>query len=370
MTKLNLTAKGRAQELILAYLQENASDVLAEKINNGVIIEKDGKHLISKKDLDGFMAFANSEAKKLAEKGANSACVEDSVVYGWAIHFFEESSLEGKLYNEDGSEYKAVIKPSPKTTSVPTPKKKENPQMSLFNLLNMGKTIPMSEDEPDKNDEEADIEVDEETGEIIKTVQANDHEQVEHVKPFYARYLEIKEEYKDYLLFQRLGDFYEVFADDAKAASEALDLTLTGRDVGLKERVAMAGIPYHAADVYFTKLVQTGFTVAMIEGDEVKTYPDKDTDEEEISQEEMRQFDGDIDPDVPTVSRIVNELQKQTTNLGEKADDIKRAGEILQSFEDMPEEEEPLDEEHLRTSFDKETMLYLYELFEGKMDII
>ncbi len=90
MTKLNLTAKGRAQELILAYLQENASDVLAEKINNGVVIEKDGKRLISKKDLDGFMAFANSEAKKLAEKGANSACVEDSVVYGWAIHYFEE----------------------------------------------------------------------------------------------------------------------------------------------------------------------------------------------------------------------------------------------------------------------------------------
>ena len=53
MTTLNLTANGKAQELILAYLQENASDVLAEKINNGVTVEKDGKTLISKKDLDG-----------------------------------------------------------------------------------------------------------------------------------------------------------------------------------------------------------------------------------------------------------------------------------------------------------------------------
>lgn len=66
MTNLNLTANGKPQELILAYLQENVSDVLAEKINNGVYIEKDGKRLLSKKDLDGFMRFATDEAKKLA----------------------------------------------------------------------------------------------------------------------------------------------------------------------------------------------------------------------------------------------------------------------------------------------------------------
>ena len=69
--KLNLTATGKPQELILAYLQENASDVLAEKINNGVRITKDGKTLINKKTLNGFMTFAEGEARKLAEKGAN-----------------------------------------------------------------------------------------------------------------------------------------------------------------------------------------------------------------------------------------------------------------------------------------------------------
>ncbi len=80
MIKLNLTANGKPQELILAYLQENASQTLADKINNGVPIEKDGKRLISKKDLNGFMSFANGEARKLAEKGANATCIEDSVV--------------------------------------------------------------------------------------------------------------------------------------------------------------------------------------------------------------------------------------------------------------------------------------------------
>lgn len=115
MPTLNLTAKGRDQELILAYLTENASEVLADKINNGTPFEKDGKQLINRKDLNGFMTFACAEARKLAEKGANSACVEDSVVYGWAMHYFEEDSIQGKLYNQDGTEYKPPA-PVKKTT--------------------------------------------------------------------------------------------------------------------------------------------------------------------------------------------------------------------------------------------------------------
>ena len=137
MTNLNLKAETNPQKLILAYLQENASEILAEKINNGTPIEKDGKRLINKKDLKGFMNFANSEAKKLADKGATAACIENDVVYGWAIHYFEEDSIEGKLYNEDGSEYKA---PAPvKTTAAPTTtpsKPAPKPQLSMFDLLN------------------------------------------------------------------------------------------------------------------------------------------------------------------------------------------------------------------------------------------
>lgn len=123
MRSLNLEATNSAHKKIKEYLEQNASEVLAEKINNGVKIEKDGKTLINKKTLDGFMKFATEEARKVAEKGARSACIEDNIVFGWAIHYFEEESIEGTLYNEDGTEY---TKPKPATKK--TPKKAEKTQ--------------------------------------------------------------------------------------------------------------------------------------------------------------------------------------------------------------------------------------------------
>ena len=78
-------------------------------------------------------------------------------------------------------------------------------------------------------------------------------------------YLETKEKYKDCILFYRLGDFYEMFFDDAEKVSKILDLTLTGKDCGLEERAPMCGIPYHAADVYISKLVSMGEKVAICE---------------------------------------------------------------------------------------------------------
>lgn len=68
------------------------------------------------------------------------------------------------------------------------------------------------------------------------------------------RYLEIKEQYKDAILLFRLGDFYEMFFDDAVTASDFLNLTLTGRDCGLEERAPMCGVPYHAVDNYIKNL--------------------------------------------------------------------------------------------------------------------
>lgn len=106
MIKLNLTPQNKQEELILTYLQNNASETLADKINNGTPFEKDGHPLLNKKTLSGFMKYACDEARKLAEKGANSACIDDVTVYGWAIHFFEEDSIEGTLYTIDGEEYK------------------------------------------------------------------------------------------------------------------------------------------------------------------------------------------------------------------------------------------------------------------------
>jgi len=83
--------------------------------------------------------------------------------------------------------------------------------------------------------------------------------------PMMRQYLEIKENYKDSILFFRLGDFYEMFFDDAKTASRELELVLTGRDCGLEERAPMCGIPYHAASGYISRLVNKGYRVAICE---------------------------------------------------------------------------------------------------------
>ena len=83
------------------------------------------------------------------------------------------------------------------------------------------------------------------------------------LSPMMRQYLENKKEVPDALLFYRIGDFYEMFFEDAIKASKALDLVLTGKDCGLKERAPMCGIPYHAADSYVSKLVSQGFKVAI-----------------------------------------------------------------------------------------------------------
>lgn len=85
------------------------------------------------------------------------------------------------------------------------------------------------------------------------------------LSPMMQHYLEIKEKHKDCILFYRLGDFYEMFFEDAVKTSELLDLTLTGRDCGLKERAPMCGVPFHAAETYIAKLVGLGEKVAICE---------------------------------------------------------------------------------------------------------
>ncbi|SHN59389.1 DNA mismatch repair protein MutS [Butyrivibrio hungatei DSM 14810] len=88
---------------------------------------------------------------------------------------------------------------------------------------------------------------------------------IDKVSPMMQHYLQTKREYKDCILFYRLGDFYELFFDDAQVASKELELTLTGKACGLEERAPMCGIPFHAVDSYLTKLVSRGFKVAICE---------------------------------------------------------------------------------------------------------
>ncbi len=273
MITLNLTAKGTEQELIKKYLEENASETLAEKINNGVHIEKDGKTLINKKTLDGFMKYATDEARKQAEKGASAACVRSDVVFGWAIHYFEEESIIGMLYNEDGSEYKAPKPVVKKTTTTltttytpPVAKKPESEQLSLFDFSN---------DTPVVNDTEETVkEVVEETIETV--VEEPIAEPVEVVveedpkgSPLFQKYMAIQNQYPDYVVCMRIGDFYEVFGYGAVQVSELIELTLTSRDMGLKHRVPMVGFPYHRADVYYDKLTDKGLTLIIAENDDL-----------------------------------------------------------------------------------------------------
>ncbi len=289
--RLNLEAKTKEQELVKVYLEENASETLAEKINNGTPFEKDGKTLINKKTLDGFMKYASSEARKLASKGANSACVEDKVVYGWAIHFFEENSIEGTLFNEDGTEYKPTTKSPPAQVRKVEPKKPEQRQASLFDFMEEPKS------EPEVNDDDEEQPSKEEIDEILSEI-AEEKAKVETQKPVspsWQQYQDLQKKYPDRILLYRLGDFYEVFGDNAVTLSDELGLTLTGRDVGLESRIPMIGFPYHAANNYLPKITQKHKIAVAETPDDVKLLPEPEDDFDELTEEEMREFDGDIE---------------------------------------------------------------------------
>ena len=295
--KLNLQAITKEEQKIKAYLEANASEVLAEKINNGVRIQKDGKTLLNKKTLAGFMKFACDEAKKQAEKGAQSACIDDDVVYGWAVHYFEEDSIEGTLYNEDGTEYKkqpGVATKAPTVKYTP-PKPQPKPQMSMFDLLDAKPEEPAVE-EPNEDEP-----TDEEICEAVEQISAEEKAEQPKptVSPVYQKYLDVQGKYPQAIVAMRLGDFYEVLGKNAEMLADELHLTLTGRDCGLENRVPMVGFPYHASDAYFDKIVRNGHSVVLIENDGIRELPsaqnvDLETGEI-LSEEEMREFDGDVE---------------------------------------------------------------------------
>ena len=290
--KLRLEAKTKEQELVKAYLEENASEILAEKINNGARIVKDGAVLLNKKTLDGFMTYAADEARKLAEKGARSACIEGKTVCGWAVHYFEEDSIEETLYNTDGTEYK----PKPKTADKPKPvshavKPKPEPQLPLFELMDkasdtttaekrtnepansIGKNIATDDTSNDYalSKEDDDVISEEEQREILAEVAAEEERERSKeysgsaVSPIYRNYIKLQEQYPDCIVAYRLGDFYEVFGERAKLLSETLGLMLTSRDCGLNERVPIVGFPYHAADNYISKAKEHGLKIVISE---------------------------------------------------------------------------------------------------------
>ena len=341
MAKLKLTATTPSEQRILEYLQNNASETLAEKINNGTPFEKDGKPLTNKKSLSGFMKYACGEARNLAANGETAACVEDSVVYGWAIHYFEEDSIEGTLYTLDGSEYipekksahvsKQTAKTSVASATTPAVSTPQNKQESLFDMLSSMQPVPEIAPSDEPTPEELQEALEETANEEIVA----EPPKPRNVSPVYAEYLKIKEKYPDCIVAYRLGDFYEILDSDAVTVAKELDLTLTSRDCGLDTRVPMVGFPYHAADIYISKIIERGHTIAVCERlDEVKLLPDpkpQEVDEETgeiLSYEEMKEFDGDItepphlveDLPVPNETDVENTLLEEEKAFAEAFD--------------------------------------------------
>ena len=289
MTKLNLAAKGDDQIAVLNYLQQNASGLLADKINNGVQIVKDGVTLINKKTLDGFFRYATDEARKLVTKDAKCACVLDNVVFGWAIHYFEEDEIEGTLYNLDGTEYKTAVKhtttPTATTKSVITKPKKNEGQLSIFDMT-------LSDDEPyDIDDDVCDDTEDFDGVQVVceptnqPTAQqvsipvithndtqastptqqsANSH--ADDKAMFYYKYEIMQRQYPNNILLYRVGDFYEALNKGAELLARTIGLTLTGLSCGEAGRHPMCGIPYHVLDVYVDKIKQH-FAITIMDSD-------------------------------------------------------------------------------------------------------
>ena len=291
MIRLNLVAENDCQQAIKDYLEQNVSAVLAEKINNGVKIEKDGKPFINKKTLSQFWAYASKKATEM-----KTGYVKNETVYGWAIHYFEENDIIGTLYNEDGSEYtppKPEYKPIQRAPTPTVPAKPTLPkpkQFSLFDILTEEKKDePVQEETPlkdkpveeqieepdeeslDTEEEPTELEVDKETGEVLSIIPFK----VNKPNSIYERYLAVEKQYPHAVVAYRLGDFYEVFGDKAVLIAKELELTLTGRNCGLEERVPMIGFPYHASDSYFRK-IRTRHQLVIMEDGEVQVF-DRET---------------------------------------------------------------------------------------------
>ncbi len=381
---INLKANNRQEELILAYLQENASDTLTNKINNGTTIEKDGKKLINKKTLGGFMKYACNEARKLAEKGASSACVEDNVVYGWAIHYFEEESIEETLYNLDGTKYKTPKKavktplPQPVTMSAPkieppkpTPPKEK--QYSLFDLLNEDTEQNSVEDHQpidniennaiveDNNDEEYE-DMDDGKKVAIEPVEVEKEipKPKQTVSPLYQKYLDLQKEHPNTVIVMHIGDFYEAFGNDAVKLAENLNLTLTSRNVGLEKRLPMVGFPYHTAEVYFNKIRNTDSVVVWKktwEKEEEITVLSKINEQPEL-EEDYTPTDKELDDILREISE--NEDTKEKANDSSKIKIDNETGEIIESINGKCNTSE---------SYDASATIKFSNIFNGKFKL-
>lgn len=250
------------------------------------------------------------------------------------------------------------------TPSIPhsPPAPKPKPQLSMFDLLDGKATEQPKEcvrtDKVASTETPASIQLDNDPSveEIADALQQavdekNAKQSQTTVSSLYSRYIAVQEQYPEHIALIRLGDFYEAFNNDAETLSDELNLTLTGRDVGLETRAPMVGFPYHASDTYIAKIRERHSVVVIEDGnvitlsrtvkDNGKTV-DADTGEvldvEELTESEMRQFDGDI-------------VEPQCSEEFGPVETYKQPSTVSPS------------------SFDEDTAIYLLKLLDGKMDI-
>ena len=413
MTKLNLAAKGDDQIAVLNYLQQNATDVLADKINNGVQIVKDGVTLINKKTLDGFFRYATDEARKLVAKDARCACVLDHVVFGWAIHYFEEDEIEGTLYNLDGTEYKTVkpiATPAVTTKSVITKPKKNEGQLSIFDM-----TLP--DDESDDTDEDVcdgtdDCDEEQIVRESIAqqttthtiaqdnvqtatptkattlqtatkseqptqpTSQQSANSNTDAKAMFYYKYEIMQRQYPNNILLYRVGDFYEALDRNAELLAKTIGLTLTGLSCGEAGRHPMCGIPYHALDVYVEKIKQH-FAITIMDSDSAMRIIEKTelsvVDAVQQNAQRLAQLDEDNAEDfVPVIPQYTPQHAQQDTP--EDMQNVTKNVIRMQNSDTCETDSATVDMEtgELRsTAIDEENRMFnvLYELFDRALTI-
>ena len=299
--KLNLQTQGKEQEILLAYLEQNASAALAEKINNGIPANKNGTQLIMRKDLTGFMKYATEEARKAAPKGATSACVEDKTVFSWLMHYFEEDSIEGRYFHPDGTPYtppkretKKSAPAKPKENSKPQPK--QEAELTLFDMLatatEQEKAIPENKPEPvmtepetivpepeapvestfidpfegnedlppmafsselDPTEDEiqsAIIEYQEMTTPVVDVEAPPDPPLLAH----YEKMLEVQQEYPKAAILMIVDQDMEVYGEPAKVLSQVLMLKLDHRDFGRYGCLPRIRFPYTDFEQYFDEM--------------------------------------------------------------------------------------------------------------------
>ena len=285
--KLNLQTQSKEQEILLAYLEQNASAALAEKINNGIPANKNGTQLIIKKDLTGFMKYATEEARKAAPKGATSACVEDKTVFSWLMHYFEEDSIEGRYFHPDGTPYtppkKGKKKPAatmaPKLNS--TPKPQQEAELTLFDMLaaatEQEKPIVESQPEPaeptfiDPFEGSKDLppmafssELDPTEDEIqtaMKEYSQMETPVIDLEEPpeppllaHYEKMLEVQQEYPQAAILMIVDKDMEVYGEPAKVLSQVLMLKLDQRDFGRYGCLPRIRFPYTDFEQYFDRM--------------------------------------------------------------------------------------------------------------------